>query len=444
MRKLLFSICFSVFLLFCTTLLAGASETTKTNYGMIFQDDAGLLSLDEAEHLKQQMKPVTRYGNVAFLTITENEDTAANYNISFRNDHWGNESSIIVLLDQANGMLQITDFGTLAEMIPNEMTDRIVEHAITYAIAGDYYRTAEDCFTMICSILDGTGLEEAVAIAELGYQEVQNGEEVREMTDSGYEIVIQDYAQLLTQEKVQDLIEEMRPIAEFGNVAFLSTNENEETAEAYSNRFLNKNWEEKVSCTVLLIDMDNRVIRVQSDGDIGAVVDENYGDTITDNIYSFAKNGDYYGCAQKAYSQIHALLNGQRIAQPMKYICNVLLALIFAAAIMFVVIDRMIRMEAPKTDELMQYIKRSVRISDVHMKKKPRPVTTYKSHSGGYSSHSSSSGSSSYSSSSRSSSSGYSSHSSSSYSSSSRSSSSGSSSRSSSSRSSARGGEHKF
>ena len=79
--------------------------------------------------------------------------------------------------------------------------------------------------------------------------------------------------------------------------------------------------------------MDNREIYIFSDGAIYRTVTKSYAESITDNVYSYASKGNYYRCASEAFEQINTLLAGQKIAQPMKNISNVLLALILAALI---------------------------------------------------------------------------------------------------------------
>lgn len=252
------------------------------------------------------------------------------------------------------------------------------------------------------------------------------------MAEDEYEIIIQDDANLLTQEEEIDLYESMRPLAEYGNVAFVTTNKNDLTAEDYCLLFYEQHWDIS-SMVMLLIDMDNRIIRLQCDGYIYSIVNDDYGDTITDNIYSYASEGDYYKCAVKAFSQVNSLLLGEKIAQPMKYITNALLALLIAVVAMFIYVNRLIKQKAISNDEMLKYIGFSFGMREITKKLVARRKIEYSSassDSGGYSS-SYSSGSSSRSYSSSSSSRSYSS-------SSSRSSSSGPS------RRSGGGGQHKF
>lgn len=155
--------------------------------------------------------------------------------------------------------------------------------------------------------------------------------------DTGYRVLIEDDADLLSPEEEELLGEVMQPITEYGNAAFKSVDYNSTSAK----RFAESRFSDLFgsgSGTLLLIDMDNREIYIWSNGYNYRVITDSYADTITDNCYRHASNGDYYRCAEKAFTQINTLLSGSRIAQPMKWIGNVLLALALALLINYFVI----------------------------------------------------------------------------------------------------------
>ena len=91
----------------------------------------------------------------------------------------------------------------------------------------------------------------------------------------------------------------------------------------------------KVSGVIFLVDMSRRKLVIHTDGDIEKTVTADYADTITDNIYRMASDGDYYACASEAFSQIQTLLAGGKIRQPMKHTSNALLALTLALFICY-------------------------------------------------------------------------------------------------------------
>lgn len=182
-------------------------------------------------------------------------------------------------------------------------------------------------------------------------------EEVIINQDMEYDVVIEDAANLLSDEEREELIEAMKPVAEYGHVAFITTLQNPGTAEAYCHKVYDRYWgADPVSAAVFLVDMDNRYVRLQCDGYIYSIVDDNYCDTITDNVFKYAREGDFYSCAEQAFVQVGTLLSGQRIAQPMKYISNALLALISAVLLMFLYVRIVTRQKAPSDDEMLNYI----------------------------------------------------------------------------------------
>lgn len=150
--------------------------------------------------------------------------------------------------------------------------------------------------------------------------------------ETGYQVLLEDDAALLDSEERALLAKEMQEITSYGNAVFLTTNYNSYSAASYAKDFYNVLFGHS-SGILFLIDMDNREIYIFSDGAVYRTVTKSYAETITDNVYSYASKGDYYRCASKAFEQVHSLLEGQKIVQPMKYISNILLALILAALI---------------------------------------------------------------------------------------------------------------
>ncbi len=160
-----------------------------------------------------------------------------------------------------------------------------------------------------------------------------------ENSETGYFVLLQDDAQLLTSEEETQLAKEMRNITAYGNAVLKTISYNSYSASSYAEDFYYDIFGQS-SGTLFLIDMDNRELYLFSSEDISYTITSSYSNTITDNVYRYASKEDYYTCASKAFEQIQTLLTGRRIAQPMKYICNALLALILAALINYFVAMR--------------------------------------------------------------------------------------------------------
>lgn len=89
------------------------------------------------------------------------------------------------------------------------------------------------------------------------------------------------------------------------------------------------------SGTLFLIGMRSRMIYIFSDVAIYQIITKGRANTITDNIYQYASDGDYYICAVATFSQELPLLEGRRISQPMKYVSNALRAFALALIICY-------------------------------------------------------------------------------------------------------------
>ena len=108
-------------------------------------------------------------------------------------------------------------------------------------------------------------------------------------------------------------------------------------------------------------DMKTRYLWIQADGDFLKVITRSYSDDITDNAYKYATNGDYYSCASKVFEQITKLLNGHKIARPMRYISNALFALLLSFLINFMVVSRASKIQNTSGAEMISGAKKMLR-----------------------------------------------------------------------------------
>ncbi len=154
-----------------------------------------------------------------------------------------------------------------------------------------------------------------------------------------YDLVIEDDASLLTPDELQSLEQDMTPLKEYGNIIFKSIDRNSTSTYDYAknyyyNRYGNENG------TILIIDMQNRYVYIVSAGSNYATITTKKAEVITDNIYRYLTNQNYYEGVSKAFGQINTLLNGGKIFEPMRYISNVLISLIVSAFLVFFFIMR--------------------------------------------------------------------------------------------------------
>ena len=150
---------------------------------------------------------------------------------------------------------------------------------------------------------------------------------------------IQDDADLLSDAEEAALYQDMLPLCEYGLPMFCTTNQATSDVEDQAERFLRQRVPLNGSGVVFVINMGVRQLTVYSDGAINRVVNAGEAETITDNVFRLAGRGEYYACAQRAFSQLTSLMRGERIARPMKLTSNVLLALVLALLLMYVYIS---------------------------------------------------------------------------------------------------------
>jgi uncharacterized protein len=154
---------------------------------------------------------------------------------------------------------------------------------------------------------------------------------------SGYDAVVMDDADLLTDSEEESLLEAMKANTEFGHAVFLTSKRPVDSTSALAAGTY-KSMYGSQSGSIFVVDMYNRYLYIFSDGLVYKFITKSYANTITDNVYRYATKGDYYTCAMEVFSQELKVLNGVRIAQPMKYVDNVLLALIASLFLNYLVL----------------------------------------------------------------------------------------------------------
>lgn len=180
-----------------------------------------------------------------------------------------------------------------------------------------------------------------------------DGNEIYLNPETSYQVLLEDDALLLDDAEAQELAALMQEITAYGNAAFKTTDNNDWDTESYARQYYQEQFG-TASGTLFLIDMDNRNIWIHSDGAVYKVITSSYANTITDNVYRYASDGDYYDCAAQAYAQILTLLKGHKIAQPMKYISNALLALILALLLNYGLVSFFTGIRKPRRRVLLE------------------------------------------------------------------------------------------
>lgn len=202
--------------------------------------------------------------------------------------------------------------------------------------------------------------------AMLLLQEISASAQVVYENTNGYEVVIEDDMGLLASEEIVMLQQEMEPITEYGNVAFKSVSSVTPT-ERFAANYYEGLWGDE-SGTVFVIDMYNRMIYIYSSGAVYRTITKSYANTITDNVYTYATAGDYYTCASKVYEQIYTLLEGGRVAQPMKYLSNAFLAMIISFVLLYFFVKGISAAKKTSESELLKGLEMSQSIDNMDVK----------------------------------------------------------------------------
>lgn len=322
------------------------AEENEKDYRVVIEDNANLLTTEEVEKLEEQMKEFTKYGHIAFKSILENEKTTEEYADEYYEQKFNNESGTLLLLDMKNNYLYICSLGENKEKLTESVEQSIVDNVIQYAIAKEYYTCASQAYQEMLQYLEKENIN------------VKNEE-------SNYKLIIEDDANLLTAEEIQRLQDKMQPLTKYGHIAFKSILNNTTTTASYIRDYYHSQFGTE-SGTVFLIDMDNRQIYIFSDGTNYNIITNHKAEIITDNIYKYATNKDYYTCAYDAYDQIETLLEGGKILEPMRYISNIVVSIVTAFFTSFLIVLKLTNIKQASADKVLTNCNVDFKVTDIY------------------------------------------------------------------------------
>ena len=180
--------------------------------------------------------------------------------------------------------------------------------------------------------------------------------------DTGYAVFLSDREDLLTPEQEAALLEDMKPVTAYGGAAFVTAKNDNVSSSSYAKTEYQQYFGSG-SGSLLLIDVGKRNIWIHSNGAVYRTVTKSYAASITDNAYAYAADGDYYTCAAEVFRQELTLLEGGRIARPMKHITNALVALILGVLINFLVLLRRRRVKKAADREVFSSLVTGMTVS---------------------------------------------------------------------------------
>ena len=188
----------------------------------------------------------------------------------------------------------------------------------------------------------------ALLLAGMTFLPIAAGEGTRETNpETGYTLVIQDEGGLIDSAETESVREAMRPILQYANVGLLtypnsgSSGNPATKAQKWGDSIFGSN----ARFTVFIIDMNARHLDIYASKPLSGTMTAAEENSIADNVYRYASRGDYAECARETFRQIEKVLKGEKIATPMKYVSNALLAVIMAVLGAFLLISGWIRKE---------------------------------------------------------------------------------------------------
>lgn len=164
---------------------------------------------------------------------------------------------------------------------------------------------------------------------------------------SEQKILIMDWADILSDLDEEDLVPEMTKLSRYGTVVLLTVESNPNNNTVSLSKEI---YESKISTEggfLFVIDMDMREIYIECGGSIGGIIAAIDCYNITDNVYKYAKNGDFFTCALKTFEQANMMMEGRDIPKPMKHVCNIILAFAIALFVNYLFVKNSRKMKEP-------------------------------------------------------------------------------------------------
>ena len=110
----------------------------ETNYSVIIDDKADLISEEDEARLKDTMIGITKYANVIFLSTDSNPSTAKSYADDYILSRYRNENGVIFLIDMDNRIIWLAATGNTRSIITNGKAESITDNVFRYASSKEY------------------------------------------------------------------------------------------------------------------------------------------------------------------------------------------------------------------------------------------------------------------------------------------------------------------
>lgn len=201
----------------------------------------------------------------------------------------------------------------------------------------------------------------AIAVIRPIGSEAANVSDVKENKETGYIAFVADDAELFTQSDMRALLNEAYELTDYADTFVVTVQKGNNpygTTESATKKIgdeLYLEYSNSDSCIMFIIDMHTRYIYVYRYGKAEKSLTTGKCESITDNVYDYASDGDYYGCASSGLEQMKKVLAGQHIAQPMKVASNFFIAFVIGFVVMYLVALGKSKVSKTSDDEMLKY-----------------------------------------------------------------------------------------
>ena len=133
----------------------------ETGYKVVIEDDAHLLNENQINQLIDQMQPLTKYGHIAFKSISTNDEFSTDYYASnYYHNKFGTKSGTLFLIDMDKRIIYIFSDGANYDVITSSKAEIITDNIYTKATLKLYYECASEAYKEIYDLLEGRKITE--------------------------------------------------------------------------------------------------------------------------------------------------------------------------------------------------------------------------------------------------------------------------------------------
>ena len=135
-------------------------EEHYNGYTILIEDDANLIDSDRISDLVEDMRPLTKYGNIVFKTTDTNRMSVETFALSYLGSKFGDANGSVFVIDMYNRKIAIASKGANQRYLTNAKSDIITSNVYRNATYGDYYTCAKKAFEQMYTVLDGGKINE--------------------------------------------------------------------------------------------------------------------------------------------------------------------------------------------------------------------------------------------------------------------------------------------